>query len=162
MIELKAEPLTQAAFSLFGEIIEPVGAPVLINGGTTRKFADLAEMDFAAEGGRPVAHLYLADARPFGEPVTLIERHPLGSQLFMPVDGGRYLVVVAPAGVDPTEETLRAFVCEDVGINLKRGTWHCPLHVLGRPSRFLVVDREGAGNNLELQEMTIRVMGLND
>jgi len=162
LIELQAEPLSPAAFSSFGELIEPTGSPISINAGTSRKFADLAHIDVAREGGRPAVHLYLADARSGDEPITAMERHPLGSQLFMPIDRGRYLVVVAPAESDPTEKTLRAFVCDGVGINLKRGTWHCPLHVLDRACRFLVVDREGPGENLDIREMAIRVAGLDD
>lgn len=159
MIELAAEPLRAGSFAPFGEVIEAAGAHEAINAGTSRKFADLAAIDVGAQGGRPAVHLYHAEARAADEPVRLMERHPLGSQLFMPLDGARYLVVVGPAGAPPEAATLRAFLAEGVGINLKRGVWHCPLHVLDRSGRFLVVDREGPGDNLDMVDMTIRVSG---
>lgn len=147
---LTPEPLTVAAFAQFGDVIEPGEAFELINRGSARKFADLARIDVTANGGRPCISLYRAT--PFELPltVTMLERHPLSSQLFAPLHGEPFLVVVAPAGdrVDATQ--VRAFVTNGIqGVNYHRGTWHHPLIALRDGSEFLVVDRAGHGRNYD-------------
>ena len=83
--------------------------------------------------------------------IRMLERHPLGSQAFYPVDGGRMLIVVAPPG-ELDESQIRAFIsAPDQGVNYARGTWHHPLLCLQHPGRFLVVDRGGEGHNCDEQ-----------
>lgn len=150
MILLRPEPLTAGAFRAFGEVIEAGEAYELINSGTTRKFADLARIDVATDGGRPCVSIYRPV--PYEMPLTIrmLERHPLSSQLFMPLDGAPFLIVVAPAGerVDPA--SVRAFAAGGrQGVNYHRGTWHHPLIAVRNPSEFLIIDREGAGRNCD-------------
>jgi ureidoglycolate lyase len=147
---LVPEPLTAAAFAEFGDVIEVGQEYELINRGTARKFADLGRVDVATNGGRPCISLYRAT--PFELPLTIamLERHPLSSQLFMPLNGEQFLVVVAPPGdrIDPA--AVRAFLTDGrQGINYHRGTWHHPLIALRDPSEFLVVDRAGHGRNCD-------------
>ncbi|MFX8813062.1 ureidoglycolate lyase, partial [Acinetobacter baumannii] len=90
--------------------------------------------------------------RPWFPPIRLrvMERHPLGSQAFVPMCGDPFLVVVAPPGPAPAPADLRAFVTNGrQGVNYARGTWHHPLLALDRISDFLVVDRGGDGRNLD-------------
>ena len=77
-----------------------------------------------------------------------MERHPLGSQIFYPLQDRPWLVVVCG---DPKDRTsFRAFSATGrQGINYARNAWHHPLLVLDAESRFLVVDRKGPGANLE-------------
>lgn len=85
--------------------------------------------------------------------IRMLERHPLGSQAFYPVDGGRMLIVVAPPG-ELDESKIRAFISTpDQGVNYARGTWHHPLLCLQHPGRFLVVDRGGDGHNCDEQPL---------
>jgi ureidoglycolate lyase len=79
----------------------------------------------------------------------MMERHPFGSQSFSPISGRPYLVVVSEdEGGKPGRP--RVFLARgDQGVNYRRNTWHHPLMSLGAVSDFLVVDREGPGNNLE-------------
>lgn len=147
---LRPEALSAAAFAPFGEVIELAGArQIAINAGTTQRFHDLAQVDVLAEGGRPLINLFRA--QPQAEPLRLrlMERHPLGSQAFLPLSEAAYLVVVAEDdGGRPGE--LRAFLSRGwQGVNYARNVWHHPLLALGAVRDFIVVDRGGAGLNLQ-------------
>lgn len=147
---LSPEALTAEAFAGFGEVIETRGGFELINSGTTRHFADLAGIDVAGEGGRPCVSIYRATPYPLPMAIRMLERHPLSSQLFMPLSGARFLIVVAAAAVVPDRSSVRAFVTNGrQGINYRRGTWHHPLIALGDPGEFLVIDRSGPGTNCD-------------
>ena len=145
---LRPQPLTKAAFARFGDVIEPTGDGDTINYGAAAKFADLARIDVAREGGRPSVHLY--SARPLPPPITIeiMERHPLGSQAFAPLDARDFIVVVAPAGdLDP--DAISAFrAAGGQGVNFAPGVWHHFCLALS-PTRFLVIDRTGPGENLD-------------
>ena len=150
---IRAEPLTAAAFAPFGEVLEAAGAPDrIINAGLCGRHHDLARLDFA--DGR--AGVSLFDARPRALPheVELLERHPLGSQAFLPMTAAPFLVVAAPdEGGAPGR--ARAFLtAPGQGVNYARGTWHGVLTPLHAPGLFAVVDRIGPpgeppGANLE-------------
>jgi ureidoglycolate lyase len=144
------EALTAGAFAPFGDVIEAGGSPELINSGTTRQFADLAGIDVAGEGGSPRVSIYRATPYPLPLTIVMLERHPLGSQFFMPLSGERFLVVVAPAAAVPDRSSVRAFVTNGrQGVNYRRGTWHHPLIVLEHKGEFLVVDRSGPGTSCD-------------
>jgi ureidoglycolate lyase len=145
--ELAIGKLTAAAFAPFGEVVEAGAAPELINEGTARQYADLATIDVA--GGRPRVSLYRAEARNLPLAITMLERHPEGSQLFMPLSPDPFLVVVAPAAAVPDRAGVRAFLTNGrQGVNFRRGSWHHPLIALAA-GEFLVLDRAGAGANCE-------------
>jgi ureidoglycolate lyase len=148
---LKPEPLTRAAFAPFGEVIEIEGAHHYpINENTTERFHDLARVDIAAERGRPLINVFRGQPRPLPVAIRLMERHPLGSQAFYPLQNRDYLVVVADPREKLTPQALRAFRATGrQGVNYARNTWHHPLLVLAPDHDFLVIDRGGAGENLE-------------
>jgi ureidoglycolate lyase len=142
---MKIEPLTKAGFAPFGEVIDIDGAQHFpINQGFAERFNDLASVDAEAVN----ISIVVANPRPRPIAITLMERHPLGSQIFYPLQDRPWLVVVCG---DPKDSTgFRAFsVTGRQGINYARNTWHHPLLVLDARSRFLVVDRKGPGANLE-------------
>ncbi|WFU14619.1 ureidoglycolate lyase [Bradyrhizobium sp. CB3481] len=145
MIEL----FTRAAFAPFGEVIEAEGVkPKLINEGYARRFDELANIDVLAGGGQINISWFVASARPAPIAIKLIERHPRGSQLFMPLNGMAWLVVVCSDPRIPS--SYRAFsATARQGVNYARSCWHHPLLVLEHASPFLGVDRKGEGNNLE-------------
>jgi len=151
---IATEPLTAAAFAPFGEVLEAVGPPDrLINAGLCARFHDRARLDFGATGR---AGLSIFDAQPCTLPyrLDLLERHPEGSQAFLPMTTQPFLVIVTPDRGD-TPGTPRAFVTNGAqGINLNRGTWHGVLTPLHAPGRFAVVDRIGPGRNLEEHHYT--------
>jgi len=154
MRELSPIPLTAAAFAPFGDVIEATDrAQVMpINYGQTTRFHDLARIDVADAGGHAIASLFRG--KPL-DPLVLkiVERHPLGSQAFVPLSGRPYLVAVAPAGeFDPAKLTVfRAAAGQ--GVNYAKGVWHHYLLPLEAESDFLVIDREGPGENLDEIEL---------
>jgi ureidoglycolate lyase len=142
---MKITALTKAGFAPFGEVVEMEGAQHYpINQGFAERFNDLAFVDAGAVN----VSIVVATPRPQPIAITLMERHPLGSQMFYPLQDRPWLVVVCG---DPTDRaSFRAFSATGrQGINYARNTWHHPLLVLEAESRFLVVDRKGPGANLE-------------
>lgn len=152
---LRVEPLTVAAFAPFGDVIESEGrAPMVINGGMTLRYDDLASVDVGTQGGRALISFF--DAQPYALPLGIraMERHPLGSQAFVPLDEAAFLVVVAPVGDQIDESAIRVFVTNGrQGVNYKRGAWHHSLIVTQGTARFLVVDRGGEGHNCDVTEL---------
>jgi len=147
---LQMERLTRAAFAPFGDVIELDGARHFsINGGTTERYHDLAHVDVVEQGGRPLVNLFRAQPRALPVEITMMERHPLGSQAFIPLRAGRYLVVVAPAG-EFDAARMRAFWTDAwQGVNYAKGVWQHPLLALDEVSDFVVVDRGGDGPNCD-------------
>jgi len=153
MRDLTPEPLTAEAFAAFGRVIEASdrAATLDINQGHAVRYDALAEVDVADEGGTGVISLFRARAL---EQLVLrvFERHPLGSQSFMPLTGRPYLVAVAPAG-DFDATKIRLFRAEGhQGVHYNKGTWHHFLLVL-EESDFLVIDRAGPEENCEEVEL---------
>ena len=147
---LSPEPLTLEAFQPFGDVIEMAGAAhhFTINQGFAERFNDLAYVDVADQTGMTNVSLFLGQPRPLPVEIRLMERHPLGSQAFIPLQDRPWLVLVAGDVQDLA--SYRAFTATGrQGVNYARNVWHHPLLVLDADSRFLVVDRKGPGNNLE-------------
>lgn len=147
------QPLTRAGFAPFGDVIETAGAEHFqINAGTMERFHELASVAVQAqEGDRAIISI----ARCL-EPVTLphrfdlVERHPLGSQAFIPLSSEAFLIVVGPPSEQIELEVLRAFVTNGKqGINYHRGVWHMPLTAFHKEQEFVIVDRAGKGVNCE-------------
>jgi len=151
-IVLAAVPLTAEGFAPFGDVIETVGhTPRLINEGTSERFDDLAPVDVLCDGGRPLISIFRATPRPLPFRVKGLERHPLSSQAFYPLDGLPFLVVVAEAGDErPWVERIRAFrAAGNQGVSYRRNTWHHALLALERSCHFLVIDRGGSEENCD-------------
>lgn len=147
---LHPRPLSAAAFVPFGEVIEAGDAAELINRGTTRQFGDLARIEVATDGGRPRLSIYRVVPYELPLAIAMLERHPLGSQCFVPLHDEPFLIVVAPAGDRIERSSVRAFVSNGrQGVNYHPGTWHHPVIALRDPSEFLVLDRGGAGKNYD-------------
>ena len=151
MTEIKALPLTAEGFAPFGDVIELRPQPdKIINQGKCGRHHDLAAMDFS--DGR--AGISLFDAEPCSLPYEcdLLERHPDGSQAFIPMSLTSFLVVVAPDANGKPGEPQAFVTSAGQGINFHKGTWHGVLTPLEAPGLFAVVDRIGDGANLEEYE----------
>lgn len=147
-----AAPLSEAAFAPFGEAIRLRDRPDrIINRGLCGRHHDLAAPDI--EDGR--AGISLFDALPRALPLRLdlMERHPLGSQAFLPLSLGRFLVTVAPDAGGRPGRPLAFIAGPGEGVNIGRGIWHGVLTPLTAPGLFAVLDRIGEGPNLEEAEI---------
>ena len=145
---ITAEPLTPDGFAPFGDVLDCSGPPDrIINGGMCGRYHDRARLEF--QDGRAGISLFAAVPRALPYGFDLVERHPLGSQAFLPLSGAPFLLVVAP-DQSGTPGQPRAFLtAPHQGINLHLGTWHGVLTPLAAPGLFAVVDRIGDGANLE-------------
>lgn len=144
------EPIAAVTFAPFGVVMDPAAAERrLINAGTTERFHALARADTETLGGKTILSLFCGQPRVFPYAVGMMERHPLGSQSFFPVSGRDWIAVVArDEGGRPGAP--RAFlVPATIGVQYGRNVWHHPLIAVGATSQFLVMDREGEGENLE-------------
>lgn len=157
---LPVQPLTAEAFAPYGQVIERQGrASYAINEGSSQRFSDLAQLETDAEG-RLALSIFRAEACPPPYALYCLERHPRGSQAFMPLYGQAFLVVVAGTQVAPAPEDLRVFLANgEQGINFKRGAWHHPLLALSAGD-FLVADRLGPGENCDMIDITAWGLGI--
>ena len=148
MPRIKAIPLTSKAFEPFGDVLDCTGDPdMLINQGFCNRFHDRAALKF--EGGSAGISLFHAQPRQIPYTLDLMERHPLGSQAFIPMHQNPFLVIVA-ADQDGVPDAPNAFVTKaGQAINIHQNVWHGVLTPLSAPGLFAVVDRIGEGNNLQ-------------
>ncbi len=144
-LELNPQPLTSDTFAPFGDVIETADRDYfMINDGNTRRYHRLAEVDTGPSDGRPIISIFRSGAYDYPFRIRMLERHPHGSQAFIPLHGNAFLVVVAPPGPEPTPNDIRAFIAQgDQGVNYHRGTWHHPVLAIKDQDEFLVVDRAG-------------------
>lgn len=148
MTTIRIEPITADAFAPFGEVLAPRAAPdKMINAGRCERHHALATVEIG--GGDAIISIFRSEAVSLPHDCALLERHPLGSQAFVPLGPDAWLSVVAP-DVGGKPGMPRAFlVPAGTGVNLRAGVWHGVLTPLNNPADFLVVDREGDGVNLE-------------
>ena len=145
---IKIEPLTAEAFAPYGDVLDASGVPdKMINQGKCGRFHDLARLDFA--DGRAGISVFQGQKETLPLTLELVERHPLGSQAFMPMSADPFLVIVA-SDEGGTPVTPRAFLtAPGQGINFHRNTWHGVLVPLSESGLFTVIDRIGEGANLQ-------------
>lgn len=148
LCEVRCQPLTVAAFAPYGDVLECAGEPDrMINAGLCGRYHDRAVLDFGdARGG---ISLFQAVPRSLPHTLDLMERHPEGSQAFLPMSEHPFLVTVAPDAGGRPGTPLAFLTAPGQGINLHRGTWHGVLTPLHAPGLFAVVDRIGTTPNLE-------------
>jgi ureidoglycolate lyase len=147
---VRALPLTRDSFAEFGDVIDATGdGHYPINNGKTERYHALARPEATGPGGHVLISLAKATPYEFPLKLTMVERHPLGSQAFVPLSPRPFLVVVChDEGGRPGQP--HAFLTQPgQGINYPRNRWHGVLTPIGEPQDFLIVDRGGAGDNLE-------------
>lgn len=147
---LTARGLTREAFAPFGDVIAMEGANHYpINGGKCERYHDLAGVDVAGPNARVLVSLFRGQPYDFPLKLAMVERHPFGSQAFVPLSPRPFLVVVA-ADEEGKPGAPQVFVtAPGQGVNYRRNVWHGVLTPIGEPQDFVVVDRGGDGNNLE-------------
>ncbi len=148
-LTIAVAPLTAEAFTPFGDVIAASGAPSsLINRGMCGRYHDLARLDFGPDGRAGIS-IFRGDPYPLPLTLQMVERHPLGSQAFLPLSRDPFLVIVAEDH-QGRPSNPRAFITKPgQGVNYLAGTWHGVLTPLRRPGDFAVIDRIGPGENLQ-------------
>ncbi len=148
MKRITATLLTPAAFAPFGDVIEVAGDPdKIINQGQCGRFHDRAALDFS--DGRAGISLFNANPRALPYQLDMVERHPDGSQAFIPMTHQPFLVIVAPDENGKPGEPVAFITSPGQAVNYRKGMWHGVLTPLHGPGLFAVVDRIGTGANLE-------------
>ena len=150
MESLNVQRLERALFSEFGDILETDHAEqLLINNGMTIRFHDMAKVELLGKQARAMVSIFRGTPHPLPIEIGMMERHPLGSQAFFPLQKTSYLVVVAK-DVGGAPGTPHAFLASgSQGVNYRANVWHHPLLALNKTSDFIVVDRGGEGDNLQ-------------
>ncbi|MBL4941933.1 MAG: ureidoglycolate lyase [Colwellia sp.] len=167
-LTLTLSPLSAEAFIPFGDVIElsENNKVIDINYGLTKRHHDLANVDVGDNDGKAIISLFHSNPITLPFEVKIMERHPLGSQAFLPLQdqkqGNAYVIIVAPAG-EFEQANLQAFLAQpNQGVNYHKGTWHHYCLVLNQTTTFAVIDRGGEGNNCDEVEIndgvTIRVI----
>ncbi len=159
---LQVQPLSAEAFKPFGDVIQANDAAkhFSINQGYAERYDRLALVDANDLGGQAGISIFRAKARPMPIELSVLEKHPLGLQAFMPMSGHAYLVVVAPGGDAPEIDKAQCFLASATqGVNYAKGTWHHPLLAL-HDGDFLVVDRSGAKGDMNCVEFSLQGLGL--
>jgi len=151
---IRPVPLTAERFAPYGDVIEASRAATTgMNEARFERFDDLCHLD--AGGGRLAVSVVCArvpSALPYR--VDFVERHPLGTQAFVPLSPCRMIVMVAPAGESVEADELVAFESNGrQGINYHRGVWHMPLIAFDAEQRFLLLDRAAGEPNCDIHTL---------
>jgi len=146
---VKPIKISRSNFSAYGDLISSDNInPMDINAGYAKRFDNLANVDTSSEGGKTIVSIFSALKRTFPMKIDMMEKHPLGSQSFIPMKETTFLSFVAPAGESPEISKIQSFIIPPkTGINYKPGIWHFPL-ISTEDTNFLVIDRKGSGENL--------------
>ena len=150
-ISIKPKKITRKNFKKFGDVIYTKKIkPININDGYAKRFHNLGNINTLKKNGSTIMSIFSAKKRKFPMNIKMMEKHPLGSQAFIPMKESTFLVFVAPRGKKPNVKKIESFIVpKQTGVNYKPGIWHFPL-ISKKKMNFLVVDRKGKGNNLTI------------
>ena len=151
---IKPKPITKKNFKRFGDMITTSDIkPLEINDGYAKRYDGIANLDTKKDNGESTISIFSALKRSFPMKVDMMEKHPLGSQAFIPMKETIFLTFVAPEGDSPDLNKVESFIIpKGIGVNYNPGIWHFPL-ISTEDMNFLVVDRLGSGNNLVLHDL---------
>ena len=150
-IIIKPKKITSKNFKKFGEVISTKKIkPININNGYAKRFDNLCKINTSLKKGNTIMSIFSTRKRKFPMNIKMMEKHPLGSQAFIPMKETKFLVFVAPKGKKPNVKKIESFIIpKQTGINYKPGIWHFTLISI-KNMNFLVIDRKGIGNNLAI------------
>ena len=150
-VVIKPVNITKENFIAFGDVISSNKVePMDINEGYAKRFDNLAKINTSKNKGETIVSIFSAIKRSFPMRINMMEKHPLGSQAFIPMQETTFLSFVAPAGNVPEINKIQSFVVPPkTGINYKPGIWHFPL-ISTENTNFLVIDRKGEGKNITI------------
>ena len=146
---IKPVKISRSNFSSYGDLISTDDInPMNINEGYAKRFDNLANLDTSKDSGKTIVSIFSALKRTFPMKIHMMEKHPLGTQAFIPMKETTFLAFVAPSGESPEIDKIQSFIIPPkTGINYKPGIWHFPL-ISTENINFLTIDRKGSGDNL--------------
>ena len=155
-------PITKENFAKYGDMISTKDIePLEINNGYAKRYDGIANLNTSSDNGETTISIFSALKRNFPMKIDMMEKHPLGSQAFIPMKETTFLVFVAPKEEKPDLNKIEAFIIPPgIGVNYKPGTWHFPL-ISTEDMNFLVVDRKGSGDNLVIENLDKENITLN-
>ena len=153
-LAIKPKIITKENFKKFGDMISTEDIkPLEINNGFAKRYDGIANLDTKKNNGESTICIFSALKRSFPMKVDMMEKHPLGSQAFIPMKETVFLSFVAPEGEKPDLTRVEAFIIpKGIGVNYNPGIWHFPL-ISTEDMNFLVVDRKGEGDNLIIHDL---------
>ena len=153
-IIIQPKLISKENFKKFGDMITTSGIkPLEINDGYAKRFDGIANLNTKKDDGESTISIFSALKRSFPMKVDMMEKHPLGSQAFIPMKETVFLAFVAPEGDEPDLNKIESFIVPNgIGVNYNAGVWHFPL-IATEDMNFLVVDRLGDGDNLVLHDL---------
>ena len=146
---IKPIKITKINFATYGDLVSSDDVkPMDINAGYAKRFDNLANINTSKNEGKTIISIFSALKRTFPMKIDMMEKHPLGSQAFIPMKETTFLCFVAPLGESPEIDKIQSFIIPPkTGINYKPGIWHFPL-ISTEDTDFLVIDRKGNNKNL--------------
>ena len=147
-------PITKENFAKYGDMISTKDIePLEINNGYAKRYDGIAKLNTSKDNGETTISIFSALKRSFPMKIDMMEKHPLGSQAFIPLKETTFIAFVAPKGEKPDLNKIESFIIPPgIGINYNPGIWHFPL-ISTEDMNFLVVDRKGSGDNLVIEEL---------
>ena len=120
-IKIKSKKITKENFSKYGDLISKDNIkPIDINNGYAKRFDNLANVDTLKNNGQTNISIFQAIKRSFPMKIDMMEKHPEGSQAFIPMKETTFFVFVAPKGEKPDINSLESFfISKEIGINYK-------------------------------------------
>jgi ureidoglycolate lyase len=159
---IKPIKINRSNFATYGDLISTSDVnPININAGYAKRFDNLANLNTSKDGGQTIVSIFSALKRTFPMTVDMMEKHPLGTQAFIPMKETIFLSFVAPPGNSPDINKIQSFIIPPrTGINYKPGIWHFPL-ISTEDTNFIVIDRKGKGENLIIHKFKKEKIVLN-
>jgi len=153
-IFINPKPISKENFSKFGDVISTKDINSIdVNNGYAKRYDNIANLNTSKDNGKTTISIFSALKRQFPMKIDMMEKHPLGSQAFIPMKETTFLSLVAPQGDKPELNQIESFIVPPgIGINYNPGIWHFPL-ISTEDMNFLVVDRKGLGDNLVIEDL---------
>lgn len=159
LAKIITQPLTQETYQSYGSVIAARAdvIPVSANRGTAERFNFLATLE-NKKSVKAKANLcvYRCQPQPLPFAVSLLERHPHSTQIFIPMGGPkRYLVIVCLGQDQPDVKTLKAFEASGrQGITYQPGIWHHPMVALEQATDFAcLIWEDGSKQDCEVVKL---------
>ena len=153
-IFINPKPISKENFSKFGDVISTKDINSIdVNNGYAKRYDNIVNLNTSKDNGKTTISIFSALKRQFPMKIDMMEKHPLGSQAFIPMKETTFLSLVAPQGDKPELNQIESFIVPPgIGINYNPGIWHFPL-ISTEDMNFLVVDRKGLGDNLVIEDL---------